>query len=192
MIDIARLKQDIKFEADLFGVNLKFVSTWGIFSPREIDQGTKLLLKYIKINQSDNCLDLGCGYGVIGLWLAKLANQGQIHMVDKDYIAVEYSKTNAQINNIDNVRIYLSNGFSEVPDIKFDKIISNVPAKIGKELTTIMLVEAKLHLSPQGEIFLVVINGLRDYMKKNLKEIFGNFKKIKQGAKYTVLMAKLI
>jgi len=183
-------RKDIQFNATLCGQPLTFNSTWGIFSPREIDAGTLLLLKYIKINPDDDCFDLGCGYGPIGLTMAKLAANGQTLMVDKDFMAIEYSKKNAVQNNIKNAKAMLSNGFQHIDkNLKFDVIASNVPAKVGKEMMSLMLHDAHQAMKPDGRLYLVTVNGLRQYMKRNLKEIFGNYKKVKQGKAYTIHLA---
>ena len=188
---LKQIRQDLRFEAELCGQKLHFTSTWGIFSPREIDEGTDLLLRYLEIKPTDNCFDLGCGYGPIGLAMAKLAPQGQTLMVDKDFMAVEYSNRNAKLNNLPNAQAILSNGFQHVPhDVPFDVVVSNVPAKVGKEMMTIMLNDAHQHMKPGGRIYLVTINGLRDYIKRNLIEVFGNFDKLKQGKDYTVSYAE--
>lgn len=187
---IAAYRKDIQFTETLCGNTLNFTSTWGIFSPREIDEGTQLLLKYIKINPTDDCFDLGCGYGPIGLSLAKMAPQGRTLMVDKDFMAVEYSNKNAALNQITNANAMLSNGFQHIdPQQQFDVVVSNVPAKVGKEMMSMMLYDAYQHLKPKGRIYLVTINGLRQYMKRNLQDVFGNYKKIKQGKTYTVSFA---
>ncbi len=188
---IASYRKDIQFSETLCGHSLKFTSTWGIFSPREIDEGTHLLLKHIKVKPTDDCFDLGCGYGPIGLSLAKMANQGETLMVDKDFMAVEYSNKNAALNHISNAKAQLSNAFQHIDsEKKFDIVVSNVPAKVGKEMMSLMLYDAYQHLKPEGKIYLVTINGLRQYMKRNLKEVFGNYKKVKQGRTYTVAFAQ--
>lgn len=189
--NLENLRKDIVFDATLCDQKLRFHSTWGIFSPREIDAGTALLLKYIDIPKEADCLDLGCGYGPIGLTLAKLAPEGQTLMVDKDFMAVEFANKNAKVNHIPNAVAQLSNGFQHVEkDRLFDIVVSNVPAKVGKEMMSLMLNDAKQHLKPNGKIYLVTINGLRQYMKRNLNEIFGNYKKLKQGPGYTVSYAE--
>jgi 16S rRNA G1207 methylase RsmC len=191
MSDIDQYREDIKFTSHLCGHDFQFTSTWGIFSPREIDEGTDLLLKYIKINPTDDCFDLGCGYGPIGLSMAKMAPQGQILMVDKDFMAVEYSNKNAALNHLSNAKAMLSNGFQHIDkQQQFDVIASNVPAKVGKEMMSIMLHDALHHLKPGGRLYLVTINGLRQYMKRNLQDVFGNYKKIKQGKQYTISFAE--
>jgi 16S rRNA G1207 methylase RsmC len=111
-------------------------------------------------------------------------------MVDKDFMAVEYSNKNAKNNGIGNANAILSNGFQHVdPALRFDLIASNIPAKVGKEMMSLMLHDARERLNLNGRLYLVTINGLRQYMKRNLKEVFGNYKKLKQGAKYTVHLA---
>lgn len=187
---LSEYRKDIKFISSLSGHTLSFYSTWGIFSPREIDAGTQLLMKYMKIETDDDCFDLGCGYGPIGLTMAKLAPQGETLLVDKDFMAIEYSNKNASINNISNAKAMLSNGFQHIDHkMRFNVIASNVPAKVGKEMMSLMLHDAHHHLKDNGKLYLVTVNGLRQYMKRNLKEIFGNYKKVKQGKTYTVHLA---
>lgn len=188
---LAGLRRDIHFTAELGGRSLALHSTWGLFSPREIDEGTRLLLDHLDIASSDDCLDLGCGYGPIGLTLAVLAPQGRTLMVDKDFVAVDYANRNARLNGLNNATAQLSNGFDQIePRLRFDLIASNVPAKVGKELLAILLHDAQARLRPGGRLYLVTINGLRQYMKRNLTEVFGNYDKLKQGAHYTVALAR--
>ena len=192
---IAQWRHDNQIEATLGGQHLRFVTTWGLFSPREIDSGTWLLLKqiedgHIELNPTDDCLDLGCGYGPIGLTLARLAPQGQTLLVDKDFVAVDYTRKNIELNRIPNAEAMLSNGLANIPkDRKFDVIVSNVPAKVGKEMLYIMLDDARAHLKPGGRIVLVAISGLREFFKRTLVEMFDNYEKVKQGRDYTVALA---
>lgn len=189
--ELDRLRQDIRFDATLCKQKLHFATTWGLFSPREIDEGTRLLLQHIRIEKNDHCFDLGCGYGPIGLTLARLAPAGETLLVDKDFIAVEYANRNAGLNGIDNASAQLSNGFQHIDrSQRFNVIASNVPAKVGKEMMTLLLHDAYHHLENDGRLYLVTINGLRQYMKRNLKEIFGNYRKLKQGKSYTVHFAR--
>ena len=183
-------RKDISFTTVLKDQALQFHSTWGIFSPREIDAGTALLMKYIDINADDDCFDLGCGYGPIGLTMATLAPQGKTLLVDKDFMAVDYANKNAQVNQISNAKAILSNGFQHIDrQLRFNVIASNVPAKVGKEMMSLMLHDAHQHLKQDGKLYLVTVNGLRQYMKRNLKEIFGNYKKVKQSNSYTIHLA---
>ena len=189
-IDIPKLKQDLSIQTNLLGHDLTLKTRWGVFSPRAIDEGTLLLMKYLNITKDDKCLDLGCGYGPIGLSVAKSCPDGEVHMVDKDFVAVELSNNNAKLNNINNAHAYLSDAFLSVnKDNYFDQIISNVPAKVGREQLSIILYDAYDALKPGGRITFVTINGLRHFIKDNFKSVFGNYKKLKQGQKYTISQA---
>ncbi|MEW7999616.1 MAG: methyltransferase [Candidatus Thiodiazotropha endolucinida] len=185
-----KLRKDIVFTEELSGERLQFHSTWGIFSPREIDEGTRLLVDRLRIAPTDDCLDLGCGYGPIGLYMARRAPQGQTLMVDKDFMAVNYSNDNAERNRLTNAKAILSNAFDHIDSsLRFNVIASNIPAKVGKEMLSLILHDARQRLKPGGKLYVVTINGLRQYMKRNLNEIFGNYEKLKQGKSYTVAMA---
>jgi 16S rRNA (guanine1207-N2)-methyltransferase len=171
-------------------MDLVFHTTWGLFSPREIDAGSRLLIEYMQVDEADTCLDLGCGYGSIGLTMAKLAPQGKVYMIDRDFVAVEYAKKNAELNRIDNCEVFLSNAFSHIPDdLRFDVIASNLPAHVGKELLYVILSDAKRHLKKNGRLYVVTIAGIRAFIKRNFTEVFGNYKKVKQGKSYTVALA---
>ncbi len=186
-----RLRQDITFSDTLCGHSLQFHTTWGLFSPKGIDEGSRLLLDHIEVNRDDDTLDLGCGYGPLGLTLAKLAPDGTSTLVDKDFVAVEYSKKNAQLNNINNTNIFLSNGFDQVGNSSFDLIVSNLPAKTGKELYYLYFYDALVRMNPGARFYVVTISGLRKFIAKAFDEVFGNYKKLKQGKTYTVAMARI-
>ncbi len=177
-----KIRQDLRIEHR----ELEFFTTWGLFSPRAIDDGSRLLLDYLEIGKSDNCLDLGCGYGVLGLCMAREACDGHTLMVDKDFVAVEYAEKNRRHNKIDNASCLLSNGFDQIPAQRFDIIVSNIPAKVGKEMLYIYLFDALKYLNPGGSFYIVTITGLRQSFKRGFSEVFGHYEKIKQGKTYTV------
>ena len=188
--DIVNLKKDIEIVVNLLDNELTLHTRWGVFSPRSIDEGTLLLMKHIEVGVSDVCLDLGCGYGPIGLALAKHCTKGEVHMVDKDFVAIELANNNANLNNLSNAKAYFSDAFLQVPnEVKFDQVISNLPAKVGREQLSIILYDAFDALKPGGKITVVTINGLKDFIKNNFKSVFGNYKKLKQGQKYIVSQA---
>ena len=173
---------------------LTLCSTWGLFLFCDIDEGTALLLRWVQTPATAHCIDLGCGYGPIGLTLAKLAPQGRVIMLDKDFVAIGYANANARDNHIDNAEARLSNGFSALHGAHhsgaYDLIASNLPAKVGKEMLYIMLDDARRLLRPGGRIYVVSINGLRQFIKSALHAAFGNYDKLKQGRAYTVAMAQ--
>jgi 16S rRNA (guanine1207-N2)-methyltransferase len=189
-LPVEDIRADLTFDFTLQDKALHFLTTWGLFSPRTLDDGTILLAQALRVDSAATCLDLGCGYGPLGLLLAKLAPNGVTHMVDKDFVAVEYASKNAQLNQLTNTKTYLSNGFSALPsEAMFDLIVSNIPAKIGSEQLQIFLEDAKAHLKPGGRIALVTIAGLKDYMKRHLTTTFGNYEKLGQSSTYTAAAA---
>ena len=179
-----------EIRAELLGQSLRFQTTWGLFSPREIDEGSALLLTHLKVTPADFTIDLGCGYGALGVSIAKACPQGRVLMLDKDFVAVEYAQRNAALNGLSNCDVRLSNGLAEVQEtLAADTLVSNLPAKVGRELMTTFLLDAYAHLKPGGQIVVVTINGLREYIKKNFQAVFGNYEKLKQGKTYTVSRA---
>jgi len=189
MSDIERIKQEIVFEAVLRGRPLTFHSTWGMFSPRRIDDGTRMLIEKIELSPTDVTLDVGCGYGPIGVAIARDCPDGAVQMVDKDFVAVDCAARSAAANGLGNCRAYLSNAFSHVEQVQFDNIAANLPANVGAEMLSIILHGARAHLRPGGRLYVVTIAGLRQYIKRNFVEVFGNYDKLKQGKTYTVALA---
>lgn len=187
---LPKLRQDIVFNAQFGRSSLTFHTTWGLFSPREVDAGTLLLHEHMQVGDNARLLDLGCGYGALGLPLAAAHPDSQVCLVDKDFVAIEYCKKNAELNNLSNVDILLSNGLNQVPDGGFDVVVTNLPAKSGKELYYLMFYDVHSRLKPGGRFYIVTITGLRGFVKRTFGEIFGNYKKIKQGPVYTVAMAE--
>lgn len=188
--NLDQLRQDREFSAELCGHSLRFYTTWGLFSPRDIDEGSRMLLEQVPVNDGDRILDLGCGYGALGVALAKLTPAGQVLMLDKDFVAVEYAARNARANSLDNARSSLSNGLGSVDGECFDLVVSNLPAKSGKELYYLMFHDVHRHLRPGGAFYIVTITGLRRFVQRAFNDVFGNYSKVRQGKTYTVAMAQ--
>ena len=189
-LDLDKLRQNLVIQDQLLGHPMIFHTTWGLFSPKAIDAGTHLLLRHLEVKPDEQAIDLGCGYGPLGLAIAKSAPQGHCTLVDKDFVAVDYARKNAELNSISNVNIYLSNGLNQVPaDQRFTLAVTNLPAKTGKEHYYLFFNDIKDRLEPGGRFYVVVITGLRQFIARSFKEVFGNHKKIKQGKSYTVAIA---
>ena len=187
--ELEKYRQDMTIKTELCGVPMQFATTWGLFSPKSIDEGSRLMLEHIKVNEDDDCLDIGCGYGPLGLTLAKLAPRGRTILVDKDFVAIDYTQKNIELNQLNNCQAFLSNGLNQIGDKKFNLIVSNIPAKVGNELLSLFLYDSWQHLEQNGRFYVVTISGIRKYIERSFKEVFGNYKKIKQGKTYTVAMA---
>lgn len=188
-LDLDRLRQDIVFNDTLLGHQLNFHTTWGLFSPKAIDDGSRLLLDHLDVRPDDRAIDLGCGYGPLGLAIAKSAPNGSCLMVDKDFVAVEYANANAKRNNITNAHAMLSDGLRHIPEQTFTLAVTNLPAKTSKEHYYLFFNDIYNHLEPGGRFYVVVISGLRQFIARSFEEIFNNHRKIKQGKQYTVALA---
>ncbi len=189
-IAIDELKKDLEVKHSFGGESFSFSTTWGLFSPEKIDEGSILLINSLLQEKADSILDIGCGCGVIGIVLGKLLKAKEVHLIDKDFVAVEYSKKNAHKNNLENVQVYLSNGFSNVPEGKqFDLIVSNLPAKVSKEFFWILFEEVRQHLKIGGKFVVVTIAGLEYFTKKNFEKVFGNYNLVSSSRSYFVAEA---
>ncbi len=182
---------DLRFEADLRGHRFRFATTWGLFHPRGLDAGTALLIDRIEVAPDAACLDLGCGWGPIGCVLSKLAPEGRVALVDKDFVAVGYARRNIAANGCGNARVHLSNGFHHVGENeRFDLIASNLPAKAGSELLDHWMAEASRRLRPGGALWVVTVAGLKSYVKRVFGAHFGNYRKAAQGRSHVVAVAR--
>jgi 16S rRNA (guanine1207-N2)-methyltransferase len=181
-----KIRQDLEITSVSKGHHLSLRTTWGLFSPKSIDDGSNMLLDFLTLEKQFNCLDLGCGYGILGLHMAQIATEGNCLLVDKDFVAVEYADKNRKLNGLKNVACQLSNGFDQIEKQQFDVIVSNIPAKVGKEMLYIYLIDALSYLKPGGSFYIVTITGLRKFFKRGFTEVFGHYDKIKQGKVYTV------
>lgn len=186
-----RWRQDLQFTENVLGKPMQFCSTWGLFSPEKLDDGSLMLLDHIEFRPTDHSIDLGCGYGVLGMTAARECPEGQHLLIDKDFVAVNYAKRNCATNGLGNAEVQLSNGFQQVdPARRFDLVMSNLPAKASKEQHYLYLLDAWQSMNSGGRFYVVTINGLREFMQRTFKEVFGNCQKLKQGKTYTVTMAE--
>lgn len=154
------------------GHNLKFDVSQSLFSSQDIDTGTKHLLKTLSDQKFDNynkVLDLGCGYGSIGISLKIFCPTSEVHLADRDALALEYSRQNALQNNFENLKIYGSLGYDDIPDKDFDLIVSNIPAKVGEAVLSHILLDGRFYLQPNGTMAVVVIDAIGDFVTKVLE-----------------------
>ena len=151
--------QDVKFDIPFTG-----------FSSSQLDIGSLALLEDIKktLPKWNKILDLGCGYGTISLNIAINSLAKEIYGVDRDALAVAYSKHNAEINSIKNVTFYGGLGFEDFEKNTFDAIISNIPAKVGFNAHKMMLLQSSQYLTENGEVWIVVVKPLEETVDKIL------------------------
>lgn len=134
-----------------------FTTGAGVFSKKGIDFGSRLLIEtFVEPDVKGNILDLGCGYGPIGLSLANQFKTRKITMVDINERAVLYAKKNAQTNQIENVQIVESDQFTNIDDQQFAAVVTNPPIRAGKKVIQAMFEKSHSHLMDHGELWVVV------------------------------------
>ncbi len=173
---------------------LELTTRHGLFSARSLDEGTALLLRELKaVNAVPRVLDLGCGYGAIGLTLAARWPSSSIAMVDTDIRAVEATAENIKRNQLDNATVTLSDGIREIRHqaATYDLVLSNLPAQAGNDAIDQLLLDAFDALEDGGSLVVVAVNGLRRFLQRRLSDIFGkqHVRKVHQGPRHTVLEA---
>ncbi len=149
------LKSEIKkHPVKILDNTFVFNTDHGVFSKDGLDFGTRFLLESIPLSElSGNALDLGCGYGPIGIVIAKLTTCS-VEMIDINKRAVHLAKMNILENKV-NAKAFVSDGYSEVQN-KYDYIITNPPIRIGKKNLYDLLIKAKEYLNKEGIIYLVI------------------------------------
>ena len=108
-------------------IDMVFETAPSIFSPNSIDNGTLAMLSVIDFSPCDKVLDLGCGYGIVGILAGKLIGEENVIMCDVSEQAIEYATMNLRINHVPNIKIRLSDGYKNVEERDFTLILSNPP-----------------------------------------------------------------
>ena len=169
------------------GQELPFYSNSGIFSNTKIDYGSFIFLKRLLIEGSvDSLLDVGCGYGVIGIILSKNKNVKTVTMLDVNHRALELARRNVALNKVE-ASIVESDGFSNIKN-EYDTIITNPPIRAGKAVIYKIYEDANKHLRKGGILYLVINkkHGAPSTIKE-LNDIFGNCEIVDKKAGFHVL-----
>jgi len=169
-----------------------FQSDRGVFSKNEVDFGSRLLIESFNLPEIEgDILDVGCGYGPIGLAIAKHFNR-HVDMIDINERAVELAKDNAELNKIEDVSIFQSNLFENVQDIqRYAAILTNPPIRAGKKVVHQIFEKSFDHLSDKGELWVVIQKkqGAPSAVDK-LNEMFSEVDVVDKKKGYYIIKAK--
>ncbi len=172
-----------------------FTSDSGVFSKKEVDFGSRLLIDSFEEPEVEGgILDIGCGYGPIGLSLASDFKDRIIHMIDVNERAVELSNENAEQNGITNVKIYQSDLFSNVDSAQtFASILTNPPIRAGKKVVHAIFEKSAEHLKASGELWIVIQKkqGAPSAIEK-LEELFDEVSVVQKKKGYYIIKAKKV
>jgi|SRR3954469_2224990 16S rRNA (guanine1207-N2)-methyltransferase len=170
----------------------RFKTDNGVFSKREVDFGSRLLIEsFIMPKVEGHVLDVGCGYGPIGLSIAKEFSNRIVHMVDVNERAIELAKENASLNKITNVDIYESDRLLNVRGDTFAAILTNPPIRAGKQTVHDIFEQSFEHLVPNGELWIVIQKkqGAPSALEK-LKTLFSDVETVDKAKGYFIIKAK--
>ncbi|MFH1642917.1 MAG: methyltransferase [Nanoarchaeota archaeon] len=178
-----------KIKANILSENFEFYVGSGVFSKSKIDKGTEVLLNSVFIKPEWKILDLGCGYGAIGIILKKVYPDAIVTMVDINKRALKLAKMNVNLNNVD-VRVMESDLYAKV-QTQFDTIVVNPPQKAGKQLCFKIIEDAKEHLKDKGLLQLVGRhNKGGKTLEKKMLSVFGNVKSASKKSGYRVYVSE--
>lgn len=187
--DAAHDYQDFDFE--LLDNNLHFTTDAGVFSKRTVDFGTRTMLAVAAKTDfpAGRILDLGTGYGPVGIAIAKALNKN-VDMVDVNQRALDLAQKNANKNGVGSqVKVFQSNIYEGVQD-QYALILVNPPIRAGKSVVTAMLQEANNHLLPGGKLLAVLQKKQgAPSAQKNLEAVFDNVSIVGKNKGYYVLEA---
>ncbi len=170
------------------GFSFKFLTDRGVFSRGKLDRGTRLLIETMNLDRAGRILDLGCGYGPIGIVAARISPDSEVFMVDVNSRAYELARENVRLNRVPNVKVMLGNGFEPVHGTKFDLILCNPPIRAGKSVVFPLITEAREFLSPDGRLLVVARTkqGSKSILK-HMSEVFDLAREIEKGGGYRVM-----
>jgi 16S rRNA (guanine1207-N2)-methyltransferase len=173
----------------LRGFDLAFETQAGVFAHRGLDPGTRLLIETMGIAPAARVLDLGCGYGAIGIVAAKLAPRGHVVLVDSDIRATRLAAKNLALNRVTNAEVVLGDGTRDLPEgALFDVVASNPPTHSGREVVDDMVAGAHAVLKPSGRLYMVVNRLLS--LRKEVGRVFGNVEVAARSKGYIVVEAE--
>ncbi|USG66038.1 class I SAM-dependent methyltransferase [Brevibacillus ruminantium] len=180
-----------EFTFTLRGYDLRFITDAGVFSRDRVDFGSQLLIETMELDAAADVLDVGCGYGPMGLTAAKLAKDGHVTMIDVNERAVELAKRNARVNGISNVEILVSDVYSAVQGRVFDVILTNPPIRAGKEIVHRIFTEGYELLREGGEMWVVIQKkqGAPSALRK-LQEVYQEVEEVDKKKGYYIYRAK--
>jgi len=182
-----------KIKTVLRGIYLEFLTAPGVFSHKKVDKGTRILVESMMLPEEGYLLDLGCGYGVIGIVAAKINPKLKVFMTDINERAIWLAKKNAELNQVRNIKVLQGNLYKPVINQKFDAIITNPPIHAGLKIVFEMIEKSPNHLNLNGTIQMVVKTKLgAKRIAEKMLQTYNNVEEISKKSGYRVLLSRRV
>ena len=170
------------------GYGLNFMTDAGVFSKGELDVGSRLLLDALPALSGD-VLDLGCGWGAIGVAIAKANKEARVVMADVNHRALGLTKENCTRNGV-TAEVIESDGMAAVMGRTFDAVVTNPPIRAGKQVIYQMFADAAVSLKEGGALYLVIRKQQgAESCVKYLKTLYAQVEKLDKSGGFWVLKA---
>lgn len=153
------------------GIDLVFKTSGGLFSPRAVDLGTLSMLSLVEFGENEKVLDLGCGYGVVGILAAKIVGEENVVMLDIEEEAVKLAQKNASLNGVPGVKTIQSDGFTNLDEKDFTLILCNPPYHTDFSVAKTFIEKGFNRLCIGGRMYMVTKR--KEWYKNKLIAIFG-------------------
>jgi 16S rRNA (guanine1207-N2)-methyltransferase len=157
--------------ATIVGIELQFETAPSLFSPTKVDRGSLAMLSRISFEPNDKVLDLGCGYGPIGVYAAKVIGAGRVWMADKDPSAIECAVKNLALNGVEGVTVVMSDGFRDIREANFTKIVCNPPYHVDFSVPKHFIEKGFNRLVLGGTMYIVTKR--KTWYQNKLRSVFG-------------------
>lgn len=172
------------------GFNYIFNTSESLFSYKQIDIGTRQMIECVNLKDDSKVLDLGCGYGVVGIWAAHMIGSEKVIMSDINVDALKMATENVKANNLGKIQIVHSNGFDNIYDVDFTLIMSNPPYHTNFSVAKEFIEGSYKHLQKGG--CLVMVTKRFDWYKNKMQSVFGGVRWIESNGYYVFMSEKRI
>ena len=187
-VDLISQKKQIEFYYR--NHSIAFITDHGVFSKDRVDYGSHVLLEAIEINDEKSLLDIGCGYGAMGISLKKAYPSLYVEMIDINNRALSLAQENIRLNHLNNIISYNSYCLEEVKN-SFDIIISNPPIRAGKQVVGKIIKDSYDHLNNQGKLVIVIQKKQgAPSAKRLMEETYGFCEILKRDKGYYILCSQ--
>jgi 16S rRNA (guanine1207-N2)-methyltransferase len=176
-------------KANLRGRNFQFLTSSSVFSKKKIDLGTSVLIDAMVLPETGSVLDIGCGYGAVGITAAALNPKLQVTMTDVNMRAVRLAKQNTESNRVRNTQVLYGYLYEPVEKLQFNVVLSNPPVSAGMDIVRAIIEGAPQVLMPGGSLQMVIRSKIgAKSLPELFTEVFGNCEVLTRESGFRVLM----